>query len=67
MSHVLEDECIALTCYLHMQEHNKSELERFDEERQWDFMNMLHGFVQTQVVLSNPFAFYGPSIFYSQM
>ena len=56
---MLEDECIALTCKLHMQEHNKSELERFDEERQRDFMNMLHGFVQTQVCLEQPFCFLG--------
>ena len=35
--------------FWHVQEHNKSELERFDEERQRDFMNMLQGFVQTQV------------------
>ena len=56
---MLEDECIALTCNLHMQEHNKSELERFDEERQRDFMNMLHGFVQTQVCLEQPFCFLG--------
>lgn len=55
--HVVEDEYIALTCNLHIQEHNKSELERFDEERQQDFMNMLHGFVQTQVCLEQPVAF----------
>ena len=47
---------VNIDMFWHVQEHNKSELERFDEERQRDFMNMLHGFVQTQVrVCSRPF------------
>ena len=32
-----------------MQENNRNELERFDEERHADFLNMLKGFVLNQV------------------
>ncbi|CAK9276322.1 unnamed protein product [Sphagnum jensenii] len=32
-----------------IKEHNRAELERFEEERQRDFFNMLRGFAQTQV------------------
>lgn len=32
-----------------MQENNRSELERLDQEQQADFLNMLKGFVHNQV------------------
>jgi hypothetical protein len=32
-----------------IKDHNRAELERFEEERQRDFFNMLRGFAQTQV------------------
>ena len=32
-----------------MQENNRTELERLDRERQADFLNMLKGFVVSQV------------------
>lgn len=34
-----------------MQENNRNELERFDRERDADFLNMLKGFVLNQVVI----------------
>ena len=35
--------------YVIIQENNRSELERFDRERQADFLSMLKGFVTNQV------------------
>jgi len=40
--------CFELHFFI-LQDRNKAELERFEEERNRDFMNMLRGLVQTQV------------------
>lgn len=42
--------------YDQIKERNKAELERFEEERNRDFMNMLRGLVQTQVGYSKKMA-----------
>jgi hypothetical protein len=38
--------------WIDLQERNRSELERFDKERGREFLNMIRGFVHTQVNLS---------------
>ena len=41
--------CTLFNSKSNLQDRNQAELERFEDERSRDFMNMLRGLIQTQV------------------